>query len=235
ARQRAGRPTRIALPNSSRPGATGRQRKAGGMKADIRMLLAMACMALAGSGSVQGADNPPASAAGGLKAGCAGPQEVAEGRGVAEKSCASCHGMNGIATAPKVPHIAGQRAAYLHLELRAYQGGRRADKSMESAVKFLADDALAKVAAYYASLDPAPAAPPAKGQAAKPDAVSAGKGATAGCAGCHGETGVTQVPGMPSLVGLDPQYLVATMQAYKHGERKHDMMKTLVSGLSDAD
>jgi cytochrome c553 len=199
------------------------------------MLLATACMALAGSGSVQGADNPPASAAGDLKAIYAGPQEVAEGRGVAEKSCSSCHGMNGIATAARVPHIAGQRAAYLHLELRAYQGGGRADKAMEGAVKFLSDDALSKVAAYYASLDPPPAAPPAKGQAAKPDPLSAGKGAAAGCSGCHGEAGVTQMPGTPSLVGLDPQYLVASMQAYKHGERKNDMMKTLVSGLSDAD
>ena len=42
-------------------------------------------------------------------------------------SCASCHGMNGIATAARVPHIAGQRAAYVHLELRAYQGGGRPD------------------------------------------------------------------------------------------------------------
>jgi cytochrome c553 len=107
---------------------------------------------------------------------------------------------------------------------------------MEGAVKFLSDDALIKVAAYYASLDPAQPAPSAgtKVAAAKPDPVSAGK-AAAGCAGCHGETGISKVPGMPSLAGLDPKYLVAAMGAYKGGQRKHDMMKALVSALSDAD
>ena len=60
---------------------------------------------------------------------------------------------------------------------------------MNNAVKFLSDDALVKVAAYYANLDPAQpvAARGAKGGAAKSDPVSAGKAAAAGCAGCHGE------------------------------------------------
>jgi cytochrome c553 len=40
---------------------------------------------------------------------------------------------------------------------------------------------------------------------------------------------------MPSLVGLDPKYLVAAMSAYKTGQRKNDMMKALVSALSEAD
>jgi cytochrome c553 len=40
---------------------------------------------------------------------------------------------------------------------------------------------------------------------------------------------------MPSLVGLSPKYLVAAMSAYKKGQRKHDMMKAMVGGLSDAD
>jgi cytochrome c553 len=40
---------------------------------------------------------------------------------------------------------------------------------------------------------------------------------------------------MPSLVGLDPKYLAAAAGAYKSGQRKHDMMKAMVAGLSDAD
>jgi cytochrome c553 len=40
---------------------------------------------------------------------------------------------------------------------------------------------------------------------------------------------------MPSLVGLDPQYLVAAMKAYKNGQRKNDMMKSLLAAVSDAD
>jgi cytochrome c553 len=55
------------------------------------------------------------------------------------------------------------------------------------------------------------------------------------CGGCHGEFGVSKTPGSPSLVGLDPKYLAAAIGAYKTGQRKHDMMKSLVAGLSDAD
>jgi cytochrome c553 len=105
---------------------------------------------------------------------------------------------------------------------------------MSNAVKFMKDDVLAKVAAYYSGLEPAPAGAVRKAPA-RSDPVSAGRAAAAGCAGCHGETGITKMPGMPSLVGLDPKYFVAAVNAYKSGRRKHDMMKTLVSALNDAD
>ncbi len=171
-----------------------------------------------------------------LRAAYATAQDVAEGKRVAESACARCHGMNGIGTAKDVPHIAGQRPVYMHFELRVYKNGGRGSSPMGNAVKFMSDDALMKVAAYYASLDPAqPAAAPAKAAAPKSDPLAAGKAAASGCGGCHGEAGISSTPGMPSLVGLDPKYLVAAMSAYKKGERKHDMMKTLVSALSDAE
>ena len=171
-----------------------------------------------------------------FRAAYAGALEIADGKRVAEASCVQCHALSGISATKGVPHLAGQRAVYLHLELKAYQSGARDDKAMTTAVKFLSDDALVKVSAYYASLEPAqPAAPkPAKG-GASPDPVAAGKAAAAGCAGCHGEGGVSKIPGMPSLVGLDPKYLVAAMKAYKSGQRKHDMMKSLLGALGDAE
>ena len=163
--------------------------------------------------------------------------DVAEGKRIAEGSCIRCHGANGISTTKDVPHLAGQRPAYLHLELRAYQSGARGDKAMDGAVKFLSDDALFKVAAYYGSLDPPQpdATSAAKAAPAKPDTVSAGKAAAAGCAGCHGDAGVSKTPGMPSLVGLHPKYLVAAMKAYKNGQRKHEIMKTALSAFTEAD
>jgi cytochrome c553 len=171
-----------------------------------------------------------------LRAAYAGALEVAEGKRVAESACARCHGANGISTTKNVPHLAGQRPAYLYLELRAYQSGARDDKAMIGAVRFLSDDALVKVSAYYASLEPArPSATSAAQGSARPGPVAAGKAAAAGCAGCHGEGGVSRIPGMPSLVGLDPKYLVAAMKAYKSGQRKHDMMKSLLGALGDAD
>jgi cytochrome c553 len=172
-----------------------------------------------------------------LRAAYATATDVAEGKRLAEGSCIRCHGANGISTSRGVPHLAGQRPAYLHLELRAYQSGVRGDKTMDGAVQFLSDDALSKVAAYYASLDPVQpdAGAAAKAAPAKPDPAQAGKAAAVGCAGCHGDAGVSKTPGMPSLVGLDPKYLVAVMKAYKGGQRKHEMMKTMLSAITEVD
>jgi cytochrome c553 len=188
-----------------------------------------------------------------LRPAYATPQDIAEGKRVAESLCAQCHGVNGISETKGVPHIAGQRPAYLYTELLAYQSGTRGDNAMSKTVKLIKDDALVKVSAYYAGLEPAqpiaviakPApiiagkaaagAPKAKVAPAKSDPISAGKAAAAGCSGCHGDTGVTKAPGMPNLVGFDPKYFVAAVAAYKSGQRKHDMMKTLVSALTDTD
>ena len=40
---------------------------------------------------------------------------------------------------------------------------------------------------------------------------------------------------MPSLVGLDAQYLVSAMKAYTNGQRKHDLMKALLAGVSETE
>ncbi len=172
-----------------------------------------------------------------LRAAYATAADVAEGKRLADQSCAGCHGANGISSVKGVPHLAGQRPGYLYLELRAYQSGARKASVMEGVVKFLKDDALVDVAAYYASLDPA--VPSAAG-GAKPttttlDPVQAGKTAAAACAGCHGDTGVSRTPGTPSLAGLDPKYLVAAMKAYKSGQRKNDVMKAMLAQVTDAD
>jgi cytochrome c553 len=165
--------------------------------------------------------------------------DILEGKRLADVSCARCHGANGISASAGVPHIAAQRPPYIYMQLRAYLQGVRPQSAMTGAVKFLSDDALVKVSAYYGTLDPARPAPvPAtKGgaAAAKRDPLQAGKAAAAACGGCHGDTGVSKTPGSPSLAGLDPKYLVAAMKAYKTGQRKHDLMKSLVASLSDAD
>jgi cytochrome c553 len=159
------------------------------------------------------------------------PADLKEGERLAEMSCSGCHGPNGISITDGVPHLAGQRSVYQYVELKAYQVGRRAATVMGNAVRFLNDDALVKVAAYYASLDPAQ--PRGDVPPAKPDPYEAGKVAAESCGGCHGESGVSKIPGMPSLAGLDPKYLVTAMEAYKSGQRKHEVMKALIANVSD--
>jgi len=167
----------------------------------------------------------------------AGAADIAEGKSVAEGSCAACHGVSGRSSTPGIPHIAGQRAAYVYLELNAYKTGRRSNEAMARAVKFLSDDALVKVAAYFSSLDPAPPAP-LRGPvaaAAKGSTLKVAAAATENCAGCHGEHGVSTTAGMPNLVGQDPKYLAMAISAYKSGQRKDDMMKSLVGSLDDSE
>jgi cytochrome c553 len=213
------------------------------MKGDARAILLAACtLAVAAGGPLSpgAAAQPIRIAPGGaddLRAAYASAADLADGKRVAEASCAACHGLNGISASPGVPHLAGQRPAYLHFELRAYKSGARGDTTMGGAVKFLSDDALLKAAAYYANLEPPQpvATSGAKAAAAKPDPVQAGKAAAAGCGGCHGEGGVSKTPGMPSLVGLDPAYLVSAMKAYKAGQRKNEVMKSMLAAFTDAD
>ncbi|OFZ99132.1 MAG: hypothetical protein A3H35_10980 [Betaproteobacteria bacterium RIFCSPLOWO2_02_FULL_62_17] len=214
------------------------------MKQDARPLLYSVFISLAGivsafSSSCYAATpaKPQPTVVEDLRAAYATPQDIAEGKRVATASCASCHGNDGVARVKDVPHIAGQRPGYLYAELRVYQTVGRSNTAMNNVVKFLSDDALVKVAAYYASLDPASPAPAPRGKsaAAAPDPVNAGKAVAAGCSGCHGETGISGQPGMPSLVGLDPKFLADSMRAYKSGQRKNDMMKTLVSALSETE
>ena len=162
----------------------------------------------------------------------AAPMDIEDGKHVAEKDCAACHNLNGISTVKGTPHIAGQRPAYLYLTLKEYKSGLRSSEAMTNAIKFLSDEALIKVSAYFASLDPAPA-PRGPAGPAKADPIEAGKAAAAACAGCHGDAGVSQIPGIPSLIGLDPKYLIDAMKAYQDGQRKNDTMKSMVAALND--
>jgi cytochrome c553 len=203
------------------------------MKPSTKSLLILAAVVgVAIAGDCPGA--AAQSAANELRTLSATPTDIAEGKRLAEMNCAGCHGANGVSTTQGIPHLAGQRPAYLYLELKAYQSGIRGDSTMSNVAKFLSDDALVKVAAYFAGLDPAPA-PPAAAGPAKPDSVQAGKTvAMAACAGCHGNAGVTQIPAIPSLVGLDPKYLTDSMKAYKTGQRKHDTMKAMLASVGES-
>jgi len=216
------------------------------MSTSARILARVALAILAGpvlafgsapAGAQQTKPNPAAASAE-LRPVFATVPDIIEGKRLADVSCARCHGPSGISAAAGVPHIAGQRSPYVYMQLRAYLQGQRPQSAMTGAVRFLSDDALVKVSAYYASLDPArPAAAPKPSPkaAVQKDPVLAGKSAAESCGGCHGDNGVSTTPGSPSLAGLDPKYLAAATKAYKTGQRKNDLMKSLVAGLSDAD
>ena len=66
----------------------------------------------------------------------------------------------------------------------------------------------------------------------------AGKTKASTCLGCHGVPGYTNVYPtfhVPKLGGQHAQYLVAAMQAYQAGQRRHDTMHAQINNLSEQD
>ena len=79
--------------------------------------------------------------------------DIAGGKAKAS-GCSACHGLNGMATNPAYPNLAGQKDQYLAKALKDYRDGKRKDAMMEGMVKGLNDADIDNIAAYYASLKP---------------------------------------------------------------------------------
>jgi len=82
--------------------------------------------------------------------------DVAAGKEKASNVCASCHGVNGISSSDAFPNLAGQKAAYLETALKAYRSGTRKAPIMNNMAASLFDKDIENLAAYFASLKPAP-------------------------------------------------------------------------------
>ena len=78
--------------------------------------------------------------------------DAAAGRKKAVR-CQACHGLDGIAKMPNVPHIAGESELYLAKQLKAFRSGERKDPQMTLMAKNLSDEDIADLAAYYAKIE----------------------------------------------------------------------------------
>jgi cytochrome c553 len=70
-------------------------------------------------------------------------------------TCAACHGANGVAIAPIYPNLAGQKAAYMVAQLKAFKSGER--KGANSALMApmampLSDQDMEDISAYFAAM-----------------------------------------------------------------------------------
>ena len=77
--------------------------------------------------------------------------DAAGGRAKAE-ACVACHGADGIATMPAVPHLASQPEEYLADQLRQFRSGKRPSEVMAIIAKPLTDTDIADLAAWFASI-----------------------------------------------------------------------------------
>lgn len=88
-------------------------------------------------------------------AGLATPAFAADleaGRARAASICAACHGADGVSVANHIPHLAGQRAAYLESQLKAFKDARRKHDVMGPIAAQLAPTDIVNLAAYFATL-----------------------------------------------------------------------------------
>jgi sulfide dehydrogenase cytochrome subunit len=53
------------------------------------------------------------------------------------------------------------------------------------------------------------------------------------CAGCHGTDGSSNGPATPSIAGINGEYFIESMQAYKEGKRPATIMGRIAKGYSD--
>jgi cytochrome c553 len=84
-------------------------------------------------------------------------EAVAAGDPVAGKQlatrCAPCHGIDGVAKQPDVPHIAGESEIYLIKQLKAFRSGERQNPQMSLMAKPLTDEDIANLVAWYSSIE----------------------------------------------------------------------------------
>lgn len=156
--------------------------------------------------------------------------DISAGRTVADKECKGCHGLDGKGAAAGIPNLAGQRGRYVMAALNEYKNGVRVHAALRTIAANMSADDTRAVAAFYASLPPAPAV---KISVFSP--YENGKVVAATCANCHGADGNSKTPGTPSLAGQQPSYFVAATQEYLTGARASAPMDPLLRRLNKLD
>ncbi len=158
------------------------------------------------------------------------------------KTCAGCHGEDGVSPIETYPSLAGQLATYTYKQLRDYADGKRTHMLMNSVSAGLSEKESADLAAWFASL-PAPRTEADKSsgklaQAERLVELGNGKKIIPACFTCHGSRGQGEKQDIPALSGQNPGYFVATLEEYKNGVRHNDVyarMRLIAEQLSAED
>lgn len=80
-------------------------------------------------------------------------QDVAEGE-AKSADCVACHGVRGVTPNPMFPHLAGQNAAYIELQLEHFRNGERYHPLMTPIAESLTAEDVRNLAAYFSRIGP---------------------------------------------------------------------------------
>lgn len=157
--------------------------------------------------------------------------DVARGQALAA-TCLACHTADGTRGTPANPILQGQHPEYLVKQLKDYKSGRRANAIMQGMAAMLSEEDMRHIAAFYASK------PPVHGASQNKDLVELGQSIWRGgimakgvpaCAACHGPVGSGIPAQYPRLGGQHYDYTLATMLAFRSGERGNNAQMTAIA------
>lgn len=142
--------------------------------------------------------------------------------------CASCHGENGVNKNASYPILAGQQAAYISAQLRAFKKETRDNPMMQHIAQQLSSDDINNLAAFFASLkNDSKHSSKTKVKKETPNKATM-------CQGCHGSKGEGRGT-FPRLANQHIEYLEKQLKAFKSGDRKNSTMASMAKSLSDED
>jgi cytochrome c553 len=161
---------------------------------------------------------------------------------VVRDNCARCHGLDGRDSGEGAfPRLAGQRAEYMDLALRAYADGRRHSGVMGPIAASLDAESRTAAVLHYASFGFT--APPhaAVRESSKRGEQIATNGIDAtlvpACVECHGPAASPKNPAYPKLAGQHADYLAAQLRLMKRrhrgGSEYVELMHAFVDRLTD--
>lgn len=78
--------------------------------------------------------------------------DLVAGRAKAEAACSLCHGINGVASLPNAPNLAGQQVIYLSEQLKNYRSGKRQSEVMNMIAKQLTDTEIFQLSSWYGAV-----------------------------------------------------------------------------------
>lgn len=145
------------------------------------------------------------------------PVIAADGAALAERHCARCHGSDGLATGPGLPHLNGQIETYLIDAGVKLQKGRLPTGVAAHVPADLSRDDIAGIAGHYANQRasrPKQEIDPAK--LARGEEVYHNR-----CADCHPDNGREAENDVPLMAAQSLDYLLAQTRLFLDGTRKY--------------
>jgi len=168
-------------------------------------------------------------------------------------ACAACHGMDGNASDPQYPKLAGQHERYIWRQLKLFKSGERSNAIMMGMSAPLSEQDMRDIGAWFGSQkmiagiadESAIASGPNQGRKFYQvgERIYRGGKADAGvpaCMACHGPAGYGNPgPSYPSLGGQHASYAVTQLTAFRAGgvwgkdANANTIMSAVARNLSD--